>query len=700
MCIRDRFERLRDSEKASKNIHNQLILAYSESIQKMKNESKEKRNKDIEGLARVTAAVDMVCKEIEKVLLIPALNKVKAYLEMARPDPANPSQPDRDQLKDRNLAVIHLALTQRIRNSEDKISALADLFRIVEGTPVFPSDNDAYNYYMLVIRRLKAKDITNITATDLMALKILVSMTKDKQEKFMTQQKLKEDIRAARAEHEDPSMESRSQAEERNITLMEKVSRFITSNDAETQRRLAFARAAPPKTDRGDHKEVKFEFPKHAGDRRTDREVRASHQKVLAAQIADQDYINEEIRKGIAAQLSQQQQQQSVLAAMASGRGSAIQYCNDFQQNKCTRESCRFVHEPDPRFVKPPVPAASTSTRPMGGGGPSAGGGAGRGAGSRDGGRPGPGRSGPGSSPAPIGPKRIKAVKMWDADGKICCYKGPYFLPHVDGECSSGTGCQYSHKRPIYTTRPEHIRVCLSVMDMYEPFEYQPGECFTDFMFGLLPRQVARAKAKADRAAFDEAWANLHPNLDATDIFEGDLGFSSRLTTCIDTLAGISWFTPVSVVLDQDPNVEFGSALDTQRFIPTSGCWDQTEFDKLVSMFRAPVQRSPGECFMFEEDDVDEVVKDDTADEVCDRYKTSEVSLGSALKTPRSSSLRQLKACKRSRSIAGNESDGDLSDPVIFTDEGTEVGRLGSNHDVDIHESSVFTDEDSGNAAL
>ena len=100
---------------------------------------------------------------------------------------------------------------------------------MVEIRPAFLTDNEAYNHYMIITRRLAAKGVVNISAVDLTALLILISMTKEKQDKFMAHQKLKEELRAQRLDH--PDLETKTQAEERNHTLMDKVALFINSND-------------------------------------------------------------------------------------------------------------------------------------------------------------------------------------------------------------------------------------------------------------------------------------------------------------------------------------------------------------------------------------------------------------------------------------------------------------------------------------
>ena len=105
--VSNRMNTLRNDERYHKKDRGRVLLAYTLSQQSMRELATEKRQKANHAIARIHGAVDMICKEIEKILLLPAFNLVKAHLEMSRPDPANPLEASRDQLKERNLVVIH-----------------------------------------------------------------------------------------------------------------------------------------------------------------------------------------------------------------------------------------------------------------------------------------------------------------------------------------------------------------------------------------------------------------------------------------------------------------------------------------------------------------------------------------------------------------------------------------------------------------
>ena len=417
-----RGQYLRDEEKKNKKSLAEVLLNYQNAYDKLKLQATAHRQNDLLALARLQAAIDMVFNDIEKILLLPAYTPIKAWLEKSREDPDNPLEPPMDHLKNKNLMVIHGVLSNRLRNADDKVSALSDLFNVVDAARrSFATDNDAYNYYLQVIRRLKAKGIMMVTMVDLMALLILVSMTKEKQDKFMAQQTLKEQIQGYSGSVHG------SQADDKELTLMDLVVQFIDSLEKESLKRLALA--SVPMKEKPDHKAG---HDADARARKAEQELQRNHQKVLVANaVKEADLlIKESIRKGIEAGLENQ-----VNAAFvgASPKGT-IQYCNAYQTGNCTRTGCRFVHEKDPRLRKP-------------------------GAGGGGAGKPPPAQAP--KIPAPNADGRIPRYRMWDAAGKMCCYQGPFFIETSDGPCQNTISCQYSHKKPIYTVKPEIARFSL-----------------------------------------------------------------------------------------------------------------------------------------------------------------------------------------------------------------------------------------------
>ena len=403
-----RVQYIRDEEKKNKKSLAEVLLDHQNGYDKLKLQATAHRQNDLLALARVQAAIDMVFNDIEKILLLPSYTPIKAWLEKSREDPDNPLEPPMDHLKNKNLMVIHGVLSTRLRNADDKVSALSDLFNVVDAARRhFTTDNDAYNYYLQVIKRLKAKGIIHVTMVDLMALLILVSMTKEKQDKIMAQQALKEQIQGYSGSVHG------SQAEDREQTLMDIVVQFIDSLEKESLKRMALSSVPiKEKTDRAGH---------DADDRarKMERDLQKNHAKVLAATVKANDLlIKESYQKGMDAGL-----EVNAAVAGAGGKGG-IQYCTPFQTGTCTRTGCRFVHEKDPRF-KP---------KPGGGGGGSGGGG----------GKPLPVQAP--KIPAPNADGRIPRYRMWDAAGKMCCYQGPFFIETSEGPCQNTISCGCSHK--------------------------------------------------------------------------------------------------------------------------------------------------------------------------------------------------------------------------------------------------------------
>jgi len=61
--------------------------------------------------------------------------------------------------------------------------------------------------------------------------------------------------------------------------------------------------------------------------------------------------------------------------------------------------------------------------------------------------------------PAPNADGRIPRYRMWDAAGKMCCYQSPFFIETSEGPCQNTISCQYSHKKPIYTSKPDFAQL-------------------------------------------------------------------------------------------------------------------------------------------------------------------------------------------------------------------------------------------------
>ena len=110
---------------------------------------------------------------------------------------------------------------------------------------------------------------------------------------------------------------------------------------------------------------------------------------------------------------------------------------------------------------------------------------------------------------------------MWDIDGKLCCYRGPFFVEHELGPCPNVVSCPYSHKQPIHTIRPQVVKAFIREDRIMEPLViHEEDESTSDFLFGRLPRQIEAARLKAARAELDAMWEETHPSLDMDSIMK------------------------------------------------------------------------------------------------------------------------------------------------------------------------------------
>jgi len=64
----------------------------------------------------------------------------------------------------------------------------------------------------------------------------------------------------------------------------------------------------------------------------------------------------------------------------------------------------------------------------------------------------------PKNRPVPPNVVKIPPATMWDDDGWICCFRGPYFLDHRDGPCPNTGYCPYSHNAPVTLVKPAFRR--------------------------------------------------------------------------------------------------------------------------------------------------------------------------------------------------------------------------------------------------